>query len=320
MEKNPKISVIVPIYNVQDYVSRCLESLVKQTLLDIEIICVNDGTKDDSIEIVKRYMDTDVRISLVEKKNGGLASARNAGLDVATGTIILFLDSDDYLADNACERIYEEYLNRAADIIVFGSTPFPDIPEPDAWVRYKLNCRDKYYPEFKPKVLFKEPCGEPFAWNRAFSHEFLVANQLRFREDVRFGEDIIFAFETMPLSGSVQFISDSLHFYQWFRQGSLMFRYNTDIEEKLQQHVNNMRIITEFWHEKGLIDKWGKYFFEWYVRFIVPDLIQQNPENKQQLAKEALSIMKHYGVWEWRNKVSLEIKEKTKRLCKMARA
>ena len=104
MEVRPKISVVIPIYNVEAYLSRCLESVVNQTLLDIEIICVNDGTKDHSVDVVKKYKDIDDRIQLVEKKNGGLASARNAGMKVATGQMILFLDSDDYLALNACER------------------------------------------------------------------------------------------------------------------------------------------------------------------------------------------------------------------------
>ena len=111
MDKRPKVSVIIPIYNVESYLSRCLESLVNQTLLDIEIIGVNDGTKANSVQIIREYMALDHRISLVEKENGGLASARNAGLKVSSGEIVLFLDSDDYLAENACERIYEEYLN-----------------------------------------------------------------------------------------------------------------------------------------------------------------------------------------------------------------
>ena len=129
MVKRPKVSIIIPIYNVEDYLSRCLESVMNQTLSDIEIIGVNDGTKDNSVEIMREYMALDSRMQLVEKENGGLSSARNAGLAVATGDMILFLDSDDYFALNACERIYEERLNHGADIIVFGSTPFPEVPE-----------------------------------------------------------------------------------------------------------------------------------------------------------------------------------------------
>ncbi len=90
MNKHPKISVVIPIYNVQKYLSRCLESVVNQTLMDIEILCVNDGTKDDSIEIVRQYMKYDERIILINKENGGLSSARNAGLAQASGKYIMF--------------------------------------------------------------------------------------------------------------------------------------------------------------------------------------------------------------------------------------
>lgn len=124
MVKRPKVSVILPIYNVENYLSRCLESLMNQTLLDIEIIGVNDGSKDRSADILRQYMALDSRIQMIDKENGGTASARNAGLDAAAGEMIFFLDPDDYVAKNACERIYEEHLNCGADIVIFGSTPF----------------------------------------------------------------------------------------------------------------------------------------------------------------------------------------------------
>ena len=294
MVKRPKISVIIPIYNVEDYLNRCLESVVNQTLFDIEIIGVNDGTKDGSVAIIRKYMALDKRIQLVEKENGGLSSARNAGLEVATGELILFLDSDDYLALNACERIYEEYLNHGADIIVFGSTPFPEIPEPGDWIVWNLACRDVYYPKFHPDALFKEPAGNPFAWDRAFSREFLLKNHLKFSEDVLFGEDLVFIFQAAPLAKGIQFISDKLHYYQCFRQGSLMNKYNGVNERKLSQHVRNMRMITDFWYKKGFLKKWSKEYTAWFIRFIGSDLIVDRPANSHQLIHDVKEIMDDY--------------------------
>ena len=294
MEKRPKVSVVIPIYNVENYLSRCLESVIHQTLLDIEIIGVNDGTKDNSVAILRKYMELDHRIQLVEKENGGLASARNAGLAVATGDMVIFLDSDDYLAKNACERVYEEHLNHNADIIVFGSTPFPEIPEPDPWFVWNLSCRDVYYPKFVPDALFKEPSGNPFAWDRAFSREFLIKRHLKFPEDVLFGEDLVFIFQAAPQARGIQFISDKLHYYQCFRQGSLMNRYGDESERRLAQHVRNMRIITDFWYKKGFLKRWEKAYTNWFLRFIVPDLIEYRPANIKQLVKEILDIMEDY--------------------------
>ena len=173
MVKGPKISVVIPVYNVADYLSRCLESLRRQTLLDIEIICVNDGSTDNSDEIIREQMKIDSRIQLIDKQNAGVAAARNTGIDAATGDMIVFLDPDDYLTTNACERIYEERINHYADIIVYGSKPFPEIPEPDAWVAWKLNSRDIYYPEPNEKSLFGETNSEPFIWNHAYSRDLL---------------------------------------------------------------------------------------------------------------------------------------------------
>ena len=90
-----KVSVIIPIYNVEDYIEECLVSVLNQTLKEIEIICVDDGTKDSSMEIVERYAKEDDRIVIIHRENGGLSAARNTGLEAATGEYVYFLDSDD---------------------------------------------------------------------------------------------------------------------------------------------------------------------------------------------------------------------------------
>ena len=113
--------------------------------------------------------------------------------------------------------------------------------------------QDVYYPKFVPDALFKEPSGNPFAWDRAFSREFLIKRHLKFPEDVLFGEDLVFIFQAAPQARGIQFISDKLHYYQCFRQGSLMNRYGDESERRLAQHVRNMRIITDFWYKKGFL-------------------------------------------------------------------
>lgn len=319
MVKGPKISVVIPVYNVADYLSRCLESLRRQTLLDIEIVCVNDGSTDNSDEIIREQMKIDSRIQLIDKQNAGVAAARNTGIDAATGDMIVFLDPDDYLTTNACERIYEERINHYADIIVYGSKPFPEIPEPDAWVAWKLNSRDIYYPEPNEKSLFGETNSEPFIWNHAYSRDFLNDNQLRFIESIKFGEDIVFLFQTVPMAKRVQYISDQLHYYQCYRSGSFMQQYNDETEKRLVQHVKNLRTITAFWNEKGFLNKWGRAYFEWFINFIVPDLIQFNPKNKKKLALETVKIIEKFNLKTYYKHSKLEVKEKTKRLYKMAR-
>ncbi len=123
-----KVSVIVPVYNVEQYLSACLHSCVNQTLYDIEIICVNDGSTDGSLAILQAFAQRDHRVKIIDKPNGGLSSARNAGIDQANGEMIMFLDSDDYLSLNACERVWTETLEAPTDVIIFGTRIFPNSP------------------------------------------------------------------------------------------------------------------------------------------------------------------------------------------------
>ena len=101
----PKVSVIIPVYNVEEYIRECLTSVVNQTLKDIEIIVVNDGTEDQSIERIKDIITNDIRIKLINKENGGLSSARNVGITNACSEYLLFLDSDDYLTLDALDEL-----------------------------------------------------------------------------------------------------------------------------------------------------------------------------------------------------------------------
>ena len=124
--ENPKISVIIPVYNVEKYLRECLDSVVNQTMRDIEIICINDGSTDNSLDILKEYAAKDDRIIVINQTNGWLSAARNSGLKIARGEYIQFVDSDDYLELNACETAYKYALQYNADVVVFGYKNFPE--------------------------------------------------------------------------------------------------------------------------------------------------------------------------------------------------
>lgn len=115
------ISVIVPVYNVADCLDACMESLQAQTLEDIEIICVNDGSTDGSRSVLEAWAARDARICVVDKQNGGLSSARNAGIHAARSPYVCFLDSDDRFHARACEEMVRILENTGADVLTFGS-------------------------------------------------------------------------------------------------------------------------------------------------------------------------------------------------------
>ena len=117
---NSKISVIIPVYNVEKYLSECLDSIVNQTLKDIEIICINDGSTDNSLQILKEYASKDTRIKIIDKENEGQGYARKVGLDVANGEYILFCDSDDYYFSNdVFEKLYVEIKKKKSELMIF---------------------------------------------------------------------------------------------------------------------------------------------------------------------------------------------------------
>ena len=131
----PAISVIIPIYNVEKYLYRCLESVQNQTFTDWEAICVNDGSPDNSAKIAEKFAEKDSRFKIVNKVNGGLSDARNAGMDVASGRYILYLDSDDFIHPQTMEIAYSLALSDESDIVSFT---YDRIYRPQLMVRHFL--------------------------------------------------------------------------------------------------------------------------------------------------------------------------------------
>lgn len=304
MIKEPKFSIIIPVYNVENYLSECLDSVIKQTIMDLEIICVNDGTKDHSREILEEYQKQDARIQIIDKVNGGLSSARNAGLAAATGEYILFLDSDDYLEQSACERILYEILEHHPDIIVFGTHIFPYYPWPTEWHIRNLTTRTTAYWNDGINALMNENGSTPFVWRDCFKREFLHQHQLLFNEAVRFGEDIIFQFESFPFAASIIFISDKLYHYRWSRAGSLMASASKDMYKKYSYHIDAMQIIGDYWKEHGLLDSYGKEIFKWSVSFIGWDLFDYSGDFKEILTSRARDFWETFNLNQYANSLT----------------
>ena len=241
MAQKPKLSVIVPVYNVADYLDWCLDSLAEQTCADLEILCVNDGSTDNSREILVRRQEQDPRIVIIDKENGGLSSARNAGIKAAKAPIVCFLDSDDRFTPDATEVILQTFANEQPDVVTFGAHCYPrEAAYP--WLTQHLSPRDVVYEPFHPDLLFKE-MSRPFAWRTAVRTDFLRDNNLYFDESVAFGEDQIFHFALYPRAHKTVLISNKLYEYRVAREGSLMDRVVKDPFTKMQKHVDITAVI-----------------------------------------------------------------------------
>lgn len=304
-----KVSVIIPVYNVEKYLSACLNSCVNQTLYDVEFICVNDGSTDRSLEILEEYAHRDCRIRILSKTNGGLSSARNAGLKQACGEYIMFLDSDDYLENNACERVWIETLEAPTDIVVFGTNIFPEKPEPDEWFNavLKVNNSHRYY-AFSEQVLFGENSAKPFVWRQAFRKEILDQHELMFDEKVKFGEDVVFQLETFPHAKNFAFVEDCLYNYRWFREGSLMHGVSDDLDKKLEKHLSFVKIISEYWKQQGWIEKYGTAYLEWLLEFIAADIRKPEIKHQEEHITGLNRIIEEYELKKYAGKIRFRLR------------
>jgi len=180
MEKNVKVSVIVPVYNSEGYVGKTIESLMRQTLKEIEIILVDDGSKDTSGAICDEYAAKDERIFVIHKENGGLADARNTGMKVAKGKYTMFLDADDLFEDDSCENMYNVIEKTQSDYVI-GNYQMMD----NDGTRWKNTAFDvEKYQEFE---LDKHDYKKSFfvmnstAWNKIYNTQFLIDNDITFK-------------------------------------------------------------------------------------------------------------------------------------------
>ena len=219
----PKVTIIVPVYNVEKYIERCLNNLINQTLKDIEILIINDGSPDNSIEICEKFAKNDTRIKIYSKENEGLGLTRNYGIDRATGEYISFVDSDDYVSTNMCEVLYDVAKRNDADIVYGGiyrdNNRGKVISEP---------CVEKevvWYGETEIKQLLldfiatepeckNDTIMEVSVWKALFKKEIFDKNNIRFVSERQFiSEDVIFDIDFFLKSNCIVAIPDCVYYY-----------------------------------------------------------------------------------------------------------
>ena len=225
--KIPSISIIIPIYKVEKYLKRCVESVRKQTLTDLEIILVDDGSPDDCPRICDEYLKEDSRIKVIHKQNGGLASARNAGMNIATGNYLFFLDSDDWLELDGMQRLYETAEKYQVDFVRYRAirTGWPGMEEnAPCMVEEVRELQEGLYDkkrivnEIYPRLLATSqlPMGAVVgACGSLYRTDFLRKNHLLFYEEIKFSEDLIFSANVVRAANSFYFI-DSPGVYHYF--------------------------------------------------------------------------------------------------------
>lgn len=222
-----KVTIIVPVYNVEKYLARCLDTLISQTLSDIEIICVNDGSTDNSLNVLTQYQKFDSRIKIINKNNGGLSSARNAGIDAANGKYILFVDSDDWVSSIQAEHLYNNAEKNNSDVVIydfvcnsFNDKKYTLLTVKDYWNKFvdtPFNIESIDSSSYK--LLPVSSCL------KLYRTDFINKNKIRFVEGMIF-EDVPFWAEIYTKARRITYLPEVHYFYRINSVNSITKRNN----------------------------------------------------------------------------------------------
>lgn len=258
-----KVSIIVPVYNVEKYLERCLDSLVKQTLKDIEIIVVNDGSPDNSQKIIDRYAKKYKKIKTYKKENGGLSSARNFGIDKANGDYIAFVDSDDYVELDMYEKMYNKIISDDFDLVCCNFDYVDDSGQYINKGNSKVN-KDIYDVDIRKNMIDFYPA----AWNKLYKKE-LFNNNIQFKCGVWF-EDVEFIHRLFPYIKSIGVIEDSLYHYVQ-RDGAITKTF----DDRLYHYIDNWNGIIDFYKDRKFYSEYKDELEYCYVRYLYGTFVKQ---------------------------------------------
>lgn len=229
---NYEITIIVPIYNAQKYIRKCIDSILKQTYKNFQLILINDGSTDKSLEICKEYKELDNRVKLIDKVNEGVSIARNVGIKNAEGDYIVFIDADDYIEKNYLEKLIQ---NKKYDFVMCSYKECLD-GKIKKIVRHKENefCNNQ---EVKNMVSFRDIVNSlSVPWMKMFKRDIIYTNSILFKENISYGEDTIFVLEYLANCKNAKILSDSLYNYN-ITEGSLSRKYIINIKDKLDNII-----------------------------------------------------------------------------------
>ncbi|MBZ9687780.1 glycosyltransferase [Clostridium estertheticum] len=227
------VSVVVPIYKVEEYIDKCITSILCQTFRDIEIILVDDGSPDKCGQVAESYANQDLRIKVIHKENGGLSSARNVGLGVATGDYILFVDSDDWIDPTMIEKMYNASKKVAADLVICNyRRVYKDREEENCLhlENQSFNLNDIGLKEYFYSYYFPYVHGHEVT-NKLYKREIIIKNDLKFEKNVEvFSEDLLFNLYFLCHINVIFSLKDSLYNYLQ-RDNSIMHSSQPNLKQ-----------------------------------------------------------------------------------------
>lgn len=262
----PKFSIIIPVYNIEEYLKECLESIINQSFKDFEVICINDGSTDNSLEILQKYAEKDKRFKVLNQENQGQGIARNNALNIANGEYILFVDPDDFIELNMLEVLNERLDVQNVDVAFFDYQIFGENTKTKI-VRFmdemkkifNLNINDNLVFNWQELVKNNFSNISMMVWNKVYSNKFIQDNNIRFAPN-KHAEDHIFSISTTLLADKISYIKKTLYHYR-NRPGSAVNK----VSEEIFCVFENIKILENFLKQNGLFEKYENNYRSYVV-------------------------------------------------------
>lgn len=279
----PKISVIVPVYNVEKYLNRCVDSILNQTFEDFELILVNDGSPDNCGNICDEYAQKDNRVKVIHKKNGGVSSARNAGIDTAQGEYIMFVDSDDWINENMLNDMYNmpDSDMKVSSIRMIGkdnSTEY--IIDTKMYTQEDLLIG--FFSEAFPIICFCGPCC------KLYKKDIIFNNAVRFNEDMSLGEDTYFNLNYIKHCKSIYTSEQIYYYYMRENSGSLFTKFRLNMYYDIRKVFDlKVKMANELNMGRDSVFKLKLS----YIQSLIGNLIKMVDTNTKSEVKKYMSLL-----------------------------
>ena len=266
---SPKVSIIIPVFNPGEYFVKCLDSVVNQSLNDIEIICINDGSTDGSMAILEEYSNKDNRFRVFHQQNLGAGTARNSGIENASGEYIIFLDSDDWIENDMCERLYAHAKNLDVDLVLFDAIWYHKNDKKELYKYFKDNEFDFDYNSFvfdrnyiHDKIV---DASLGVIWSKFYKASFLKDNNIKF-STYKIYNDVVFHFKTILSADRIAYYPKVFYHYIKVGHPSLQTSFRWGKYEQTWFCV--MMEVRQFLIEHDLMDDFRMTFINYsFVSF-----------------------------------------------------
>ena len=284
----PLVSIIIPAYNAEDYISECLSSITNQTYRNLEIIVVDDGSTDSTPIIIRDFCALDSRVSLIQQQNQYAGVARNAGMNVAIGDYLLFLDADDFFDSTMVEKMINRAQETSSDIIICKSNFFDNVTKEFSPIDFSLhdvNVSETYSGRELADCIFQFCVGWP--WDKLFSASFIRRNKLQFQE-LRTSNDARFVFLALCLATRISFVDEILVQHRTNNEKSLERTRSKSCESAIYAADS----IREYLVASDLYSQYEDSFINWYLDFTIWNLTSLENTARKKLIR-IISDEKH---------------------------